>query len=76
MMPDNQTKGRLKMDNRDRDEIDRSEGPTRIRDEDREASRGRQDRSSDAEFGKKIGESEELEPDSREGGMRGSQEDH
>jgi hypothetical protein len=72
------------MENRDRDKLSRSSGPTDAGDVNRDVSsrRGQEENISDAEFGQKIGQSEELEPNSRQSesvdssGMKGIENDH
>ena len=52
------------MENRDRDKISGDDGPVDNRD-DRNMESGRPENDSDVEFGQKIGESENLESNSR-----------
>lgn len=52
------------MENRDRDKVSRNDGPMDNRD-DRDIESGRPGNDSDVEFGQKIGESENLESNSR-----------
>ncbi len=62
------------MENRDRDKLSRKSGPTKSGDVNREVSsrRGKEENISDAEFGQKIGQSENLEPKSRQNSSVGS----
>ncbi len=63
------------MENRDRDKLSRKSGPTSAGDVNRDVSsrRGQEKKDiPDAEFGKKIGQSENLEPKSRQSGSVGS----
>lgn len=52
------------MDNRDRDKSSSNEGPMDNRD-DRDMESGRPENGSDVEFGRKIGESESPESNTR-----------
>ena len=56
------------MENRDRDKVSHNSGPTDAGDVNREVAsrRGKEEHSSDAEFGQKIGEAENLEPKTSE----------
>lgn len=52
------------MENRDRDKVSQSNGPTDAGKVNRDVAsrRGQEEHDSDAEFGQKIGEAENLEP--------------
>lgn len=56
------------MENRDRDKVSQSDHPTDAGEINRDVAsrRGQEEHSSDAEFGQKIGESENLEPKSND----------
>lgn len=62
------------MENRDRDKLSRKSGPTSAGDVNRDVSSRREEKEdiSNAEFGRKIGQSEDLEPKSRQSGSVGS----
>ncbi len=64
------------MENRDRDKLSRKSGPTSAGDVNRDVSsrKGQEEKEdiSNADFGKKIGQSEDLEPKSRQGSSVGS----